>query len=439
MKLTLFLALFFVLSLTSVQLIFAHDRNYGMFLQITDTHLDLEYDVGSPATCWLGSTGLGCCRSYDIPIAPYSKAGPYGDHNCDSPLLLINGAFEWLSRQQSQIDFVIWTGDSVDHHDFSDSPRKNLHNMKVSSQLFFDHLDGVQVYPSLGNHDTFPIDQLGPKPFNDFVMNEISDLWEPWLNNSDPSTMKTLRYAGYYTILMKKGFRLISLNSLYYDNHNVIFGKQNERTMNQWAWLNDTLSDARMNGEKVWIIGHIFPGAGEAATWFDTGFQDMFNKYKDIIIHNFWGHSHRDQFVLYRDQNDNVTGMGFICPSVQPDHQESSLRFYVYDRDTFEVMDYHDYTFDVVNATSHSPQQIINYNYYYSAKELYNLPDLSYKSWANLAEQFKTNSTLIDFYWDHYYPGHKNFDNPCDQRCQTILICEIMFINQTQYHACLSS
>lgn len=43
---------------------------------------------------------------------------------CDAPLTLINATFDWLSTHFSdQVDFIVWTGDSVRHDLDENLPR----------------------------------------------------------------------------------------------------------------------------------------------------------------------------------------------------------------------------------------------------------------------------------------------------------------------------
>lgn len=409
----------------------------GKFLQITDIHTDLRYDVGSEAHCWSGKTGLRCCRWYNIGIKPYRKAGEWGDYNCDTHINLAAAAISWIQREHSDLDFILWTGDSVDHHDITQSIPKNYAELNATTNLFKKYLPHIQNYPCLGNHDTYPIDQLGPPPDDDFITLFISDIWGEWILNNE--TKKTLLYGGYYTILFRPGWRLVALNSLYYDSHNMIFGKPTNKTAHQIEWLNETLYQAEQDKEVVWLIGHIYPGAGEALPFFDKEYVEIYNRYQKTIMYQFWGHSHRDEFFLLQKTDDatwNPTGMGWIPGSIMPDFHQPTVRIYYYNRSSLEILDYDQYlvNLDELNKQPDLPIDKVEFTHYYSAKESYGLPDMSYKSWAGLVDRMWKNDTLFQLYHTHYNPGYDH--GPCEGWCKKVMLCGIGYLNATNQKIC---
>jgi sphingomyelin phosphodiesterase len=431
------LAIFLFLAVTIPFVTADTASDVGKFLHITDLHVDLQYETGSPATCFLGSTGLRCCREYDVPIKPYRKAGKWGDYNCDTPIDLVEATMSWLNRTHPDIDFVIWTGDTPGHHDFDQSISKNLKDIGVVTALFKEYLPNAQVYPCIGNHDTWPIDQLGAPPLDDFLTDFLVDQWGDWLaHHSDNTTIETLKYGGYYTLKMGRGYRMVAINSLYYDSHNVILGKPTNLTANQWEWFNSTLKIARDSNEKVWIIGHIFPGAGEASGWFDVEYNELVNEYSDIIVAQFWGHSHRDQFFFNRNEQ-SITNMGYVTPSLMPDTQQSSVRIFNYDKTSMQILDYTDYVVNIteLNQTPNLPISKVDYDYYYSAINSYGMADLELGSWIKLAHQMQSNSTLFNLYYSHFYPDRSH--GICSGSCKKSQLCAIQYVVPDQYDACI--
>ncbi len=265
----------------------------GYFAQITDIHLDLRYAPNSADHCYPGSKlGTRCCRVGLTAEEPYDLCGKWGSYFCDTPLSLVKLGFKWLHKmhQVEPIDFVLWTGDTVNHHDFDQNWDLNINELEVVTSLFYEYLPDIPVYPVLGNHDTFPIDQMNSPPSKNITDFMIKYWMEPWLS---PECKETIRKGGYWTMLIRPGWRIIGINSLYYDSNNFIYGKPNVDTAQQFEWLNTTLHKACNNNETVWIIGHIFPGAGESMSWFNELFPHLF---LDTNAISFWGHSHRDQF-----------------------------------------------------------------------------------------------------------------------------------------------
>ena len=91
-------------------------------LHITDIHYDPLYSTNSPTNCFLGNTGLGCCHKYDIPLKNSGKASKWGDYNCDLSYTFLDSTFKWIQKEfYNTTQFIIYTGDSAGHHDFSNS------------------------------------------------------------------------------------------------------------------------------------------------------------------------------------------------------------------------------------------------------------------------------------------------------------------------------
>lgn len=426
------LLLFLTILTSSITALKTKNEEIGKFLHLTDLHIDLEYKVGSPATCIPGNFGLKCCRNYDISIAPHRKAGYWGDYNCDTSPNLLEASFNWINRTHFDSDFVIWTGDSPGHHVEIQSISKNLKDIEFITNLFKKYLPDTQIYPCLGNHDTWPIDQLGRPPFDDYLTDFLDNQWGEWIQKYD-GVMKTLLYGGYYTLNIKNGFRIIVINSLYTDNNNFL-GDPTNTTAGQFDWLRSQLDYAKLNKEKVWLVGHIFPGNWESKSWFDLQFNDLVSEYSDIIKSQFWGHSHQDQYILYRN-GDQITNMGYITPSMMPDNQFPSVRVFYYNKTNMEIVDYENYVLDLIelNKTPDLPMNEVNYTFFYSAKKFYNLTDMSYNSWSDLSNKMSTDDKLFDQYMNFYRPGN---NESCTGKCKKHEICSIKYVVKSERDKC---
>jgi predicted MPP superfamily phosphohydrolase len=396
--------------------------NTGSFLQITDVHYDSRYTPGAPNNCLLGITGLGCCRKNSIPLDPYGPAGEFGDYNCDVPLRFIESSFDWIRNNLDNPDFILWTGDNVDHHDLSQSLISNIEEIAVVSNMFSKYFS-APVYPILGNHDTFPIDQLTTKFSETVLSKNVTDIWQRlgWL---DTHMAKQFRYGGYYNTSLR-GVQIIALNSLYYDKNNLeIYIEHEKDPVQQWQWLEATLQWCKDSKLKAWLIGHIPAASGEATNNFTNNFSEIVNKYSDVLVNQFWGHTHNDQFMLYMNkETKTATAHGYIAPSMMARSgaaQFPTIRQYIYNRDTMEVMDYKQY---FCNLTDANVKKQVNYMVSYSAKDAYNMPDLSTDSWAWVYKEMNVNKSMLLDYWSRYIPG---LYYPCDDLCQEFLLHEIV-------------
>ena len=222
----------------------------GYMMHISDIHYDQYYHKDTPISCVFGDYfGLKCCHKNSIPIKNSNLAGKWGDYNCDTPYDLIDYTFNWVSTNILELDYIIWSGDSASHNDLIQSFKMNMGAVNTTTSLLNKYFKNVKIFPVIGNHDTYPVDQLTiPNP-DTFVTRTIGKIWEKWLN---------IEKGGYYTLLVKKGFRIVGLNCLYHDKNNI-FIRNKKDPANQNSWLENVLQNATNNNEKVWLISHIPP------------------------------------------------------------------------------------------------------------------------------------------------------------------------------------
>lgn len=136
------------------------------------------------------------------------------------------------------------------------------------------HLQNVEVYPSMGNHDVYP---NNVEEFSDAqaspVINAFYENWHGqfWLNDTE---IETYHNWGYYakpiryedkakpgTWIETKG-KLISLNTQACNQWNWALLHDRQDPGHMVEWLEHELSEAEKdleNGAFVWIIGHIPP------------------------------------------------------------------------------------------------------------------------------------------------------------------------------------
>ena len=98
--------------------------------------MDLLYQEGSADNCLLHRTGMPCCRSNQIATEPYSTVSKWGSYRCDTPVYLLDKSLEWISDNIHDIDFIMFTGDSADHHVVFQSLQGNIDTIHTVSTLF---------------------------------------------------------------------------------------------------------------------------------------------------------------------------------------------------------------------------------------------------------------------------------------------------------------
>jgi len=75
---------------------------------------------------------------------------------------------------------------------------------------------------------------------------------------------------------------------------------------------------AQQAGDNVHIVGHIPPDDRECTQAWLYNFLAIVERFKDIIVAQFYGHTHADEFrVLYSNSNNSVPiGYEFVSPSL---------------------------------------------------------------------------------------------------------------------------
>jgi len=385
---------------------------------LTDIHIDPYYQTAAPANCERGILGLRCCKADSIPLPSSPKCGAWGNFNCDSPSILWTTTLDFIqSELPYPIDFVIYTGDAVGHHLLDQSFSAN---MATFLQASLDLSSRFQVFPAVGNHDTWPINQFPESKDASWLTSRYYRAFEPSLRDYGGNWSSTVLEGGFYSILYKPKLRFIVLNSLTEEGLNFV--KHDAIQDRQRRWLEITLEESKKNGETVWLIGHIFPGASEATSSYTPWLCDILSTYSSIIRYSFWGHTHSDTFRVY-SSGTNVFGAALMPGSLIPDDHQPTFRVFSYDEEDMTLTDYIQYQANLAWMTEHSK---VNYKEAYRAKSYYNLPSLEKNAWYKLYSTIQTNSTLFRRVYSASQVGNPMV-SPCDpgSTCAKDLINEL--------------
>ncbi|XP_078068873.1 cyclic GMP-AMP phosphodiesterase SMPDL3A [Mustelus asterias] len=412
-------------------------RAAGQFWHITDLHLDPTYHLTEdPTKVCFSSMGR-----------PAKHAGPFGDYLCDSPYNLIQSALKFMKDAKVQPSFVIWTGDSPPHVPVPKLSTKVvidiLHNMTQTIREYFKDL---QVFPTLGNHDYWPQDQL-PVNASD-VYNAAADMWEQWLTGD---ARRTLQKGGFYTQafncnVTQQTLRIISLNTnLYYGPNAVTEGIPDPA--GQFVWLEDTLKKAQQNKEKVYLIAHVPPGylpdslSTTAIREKDNErLVQIFRKYSGIIVGQFFGHTHKDSIMILLDNQGNPINSLFVAPAVTPQRRSLTgvtnnpgIRLFKYDTNDYRLLDFWQY---YLNLTEANEEKKPDWKLEYIMTEAYGITDMQPQSLYDLANQFTgSHSKKFQMYYDHYFVNYSN-NVKCVGLCKVKQICAIKHLDHAAYTNC---
>ncbi|EFA77437.1 sphingomyelinase [Heterostelium album PN500] len=403
----------------------------GYILQLTDIHFDPQYLEGSDPNCGKPL----CCRNGT------GDAGYFGHYLCDIPLRTVKLIFDGILNvsKTMPISFVAWTGDNPPHDVWMQSESKQISATQVLAELVNTYFPSTPVFPSLGNHEAWPADQF-ILPKQQWLLDSLYENWAPFLGADELSSVKK---AGYYTLLLQNGLRIISLNTQDADMinfYNLLQESNMNIPNNQTDWFIDVLEQAESNQEKVIILGHI-PCTLKSASndqWCSI-YRSIVERFSGIISAQFYGHTHYDQLVVFSDTatSSKPTGMNYVAPSMTTyQNHEPGFRLYEYDFDNLQVTNYFQFH---TNLSKANADGTLEFTLAYSAKELFSMSDLSNESWWTVANQFKTNMTQFNNYYQHI--ANSPIVKPCDETCHMKWACEgiiVLGFVSDEYHKVMS-
>jgi hypothetical protein len=264
----------------------------------------------------------------------------------DTNFPLLRSLLAAMRQQAPAADIVFVSGDSLAHglpqffNKFATNPSPaayatfaNIAEQYVAMKLA-QTFPNAQIVPALGDWDT-PCDRSNTFPGAGFLAS-FSSAWNPAVNRHGgaPSFQGDFATGGYYSTAFPidpRG-RLIVLDtepwSNGYNANACEAGGENVGAA-ELAWLEAQLDDARSSGRRVWILGHIPPGIGVAATAcpstnapfyadaYASTLNALFVKNRDILTLGIFGHEHMDDYRLLQDSSGPVFGLK-IVPSVSP-------------------------------------------------------------------------------------------------------------------------
>ncbi|KAJ3783471.1 sphingomyelin phosphodiesterase [Lentinula aff. detonsa] len=416
-------------------------------VHISDVHIDREYTVGSEANC----TKNICCRNFaDETGDPITDpAQPFGNSKCDSPPSLADSMLDAVNSFNAQ--FVIFTGDVVEGAIWLTTQEQVKHSFfgEVTSDLTDFNAEmlskiSAPIFPAIGVHsphsDSTPVNSF-PRNTTDttldvqWVFDTQSAGWEQWIGSAASQQVDHIS-GSYAATVPDMNLVILSLNTQYWYRQNL------------WLYDSDTfqpdpngilsfmveqLQAAENNGQRVWVIGHIPLGKSDIVEDQSNYYDQILQRYKDTIVGQFFGHSHKDQFeIAYSDYNDqtaaNAVGVGLVCPALTPTSGNPAFKVYDVDPDTFGIMNIR---VIFANITDPSFQENPSWAVYYDARETYGslvgLPTMSELTpafWHNLTEVFMANDTAFQLF--NTFLSRGGDVAPCTDadNCKNTTICD---------------
>jgi len=388
------------------------------FAHVTDMHFDMEYVAGSDENCNLPL----CCRSGT------GTAGLWGSPKCDLPVHTLDAAIGSLSNH-TDVEFIIWTGDSPPHNVWNQSQSYQLSYITKATEILRTHFPNTPIYPVLGNHGCYPVNIYG---FGEeaWLTDTLAELWGPFLPAGAADTLKTI--GSYSVVHPGSKLRIISLNTqaCYYFNFKLLKNATDPGHLIEW--LEGEFDAAEKNGEQVFIAGHIPPGQTDCLDAWSWHYNALVERYVNIIKGQFFGHTHWDHFFINRGVfSGKPLAVEWVAPSVTPyTNLNPSYRIFEADSLSFDIQNLYQYRMNLTHAY-YFPDTTPTWDLAYDFLSAYGVTDLKPETIAALVEQFKFDETLLLRFLDNKVTGGSLSPKACGPSCRSKEACLVNFgVNQ---------
>lgn len=298
------------------------------------------------------------------------------------------------------MDYVYFTGDIVDHAIWATSVAHVKSATSRVHSLLKSIFSGVPVYPVLGNHEAHPVNLFAPASVpaefsSQWLYTYIAQEWSAWLPES---ALFTVRQGGYYTLLVRPGFRIVAINNneCYTYNWWIAYIRP-EVARTQLQWLHDVLLEAERNGEKVHILGHVPPGSGGCFRVYSREYRRIVERFWNTISAQFAGHSHKDEFsIFYSRSNPNQAlnviwngGSTTAYSDVNPNY-----KIYSMDTTTYQINSHQTWIYNLTLANL-NPNEAPHWFKEYDFQTEYGLDNLSPRALSGLMDTFARSPSLL--------------------------------------------
>ena len=375
-------------------------------------------------------------------------AGPFGNHNCDSPLDLEESLYRAIEQIVPDAAFTLFTGDIVEGVEWLTTDKEIVNDINSC----YSHMSGLRlVYGAVGNHEANPVNSFPPagvhtlaNQSNQYMYDTLALNWLDWIGPEAAFTA-AVRFGAYSVLHPRTNLRIISFNTMFYMKENfwLYTPVMAWDPSSQFTWLISELQCAEDAHERVYLIGHMPMGQSDSLYDYSEFFDQIVQRYDNTIAALFFGHIHRDQWEIaysdYSNQNyQTATKVSYVAPALTPTSGNPTFRVYSVDPVTFGILDYTVYyaNMSLPNYQSAGP----TWEKYYSVKETYGplmsppyispTAELVPAFWHNLTEIFETDDTVFQGYYARKQRGWNYV--PCTGTCKSNEICGLRS-SQSQY------
>lgn len=413
------------------------------FLALSDIHFNPYYDpslihdlIKTDAEHWDTVFEKSSVKSFGY----YGSHGPFWDTGYP----LFKSALASMKAANPDPEFITVNGDFL-AHEFeptfqSLSGTTHLDSLKNFTIKTLEYIVGslaktfpnAPLFPTLGNNDAFCGDYEIRTPGT--FLTRSAPIWLKQLKGyvDEAEFNQTYTHGGYFvsTNPLNAKHKIISLNTVilspkHFERTDFCGGVPDTATIRpvaeaQFSWLEDQLKAALGNNEKVWLMFHIPPGfdswsthrnnenlpasqcqSTQPSSFYDLDFNSQYlsivNKYKSVIVAQFGGHTHMDNFmVLGGDQ----TPYSFvhIQPGITPiNYNNPGFINYDFDASTGELKNYEVHGFNQVQSAT-APGWKAEYTF----SRAYKAKNLTAQSLTQVYKNFLTDSVARTRYLEYY-------------------------------------
>jgi len=403
------------------------NANELKIIHLTDLHVDPRYLEGGVANC----PEIVCCRQ-DRGIAPNpaDRAGRWGDYrDCGTPWLVVQEIINRIREAHPDVSYIYYTGDSIDHGHWQRSVQGNRDIMS-SVYNAFRTLAPKRVFSVLGNHESHPVNVFAPPNVNNAALRSqwlydfSADQWSSWL---PAASLQTVRVAGYYTVLLEPGLRLVAINNNDCGTSNFWVLHSRNHIGAQLQWFHNTLLAAEQAGERVHVLAHLHQSA--CFRFYSREYRRIQDRFHMTISATFVGHTHSDEFHLFYDRptNNHAVSVQWNAGSGTP-WQRNNPNYVVYhvDRQLFQVNEVETYTYSVAEANL-TPANRPRWYRMLSFAQWFNLPNLSPASLNAFVVRLASSRALLHQYWlFKVRESRPQVEGGCNDDCLRSQLCAIV-------------
>lgn len=170
-------------------------------LHISDIHFDFHYTPGTIKKCNLPV----CCNPQNgYTTDPELAAGQFGEYACDLPEPVFLDMMHFI-KENIKPEAIIWPGDNSVHSVWDNTEKQiSKYTDEITERLkeFYPKESGVNVYPTIGNHDTWPVNNEDfSKADNSKPLIMYDEIWSDYFTT--PEAKQSFKDFGYYSMPFK--------------------------------------------------------------------------------------------------------------------------------------------------------------------------------------------------------------------------------------------